>query len=97
MGVVVREQEQTMDKKIALLAQVFMTCIMAATMSGIMSLIALGPSQEWLAGWPLQFAIAWPIAFALTMVAWPASMKLAFAVRRTGPDASGGEGARGTA
>ena len=66
-----------MDKKYILLSQVFMTFIMAATMSGLMGLIIVGPSMEWLKSWPLQFVIAWPIAFALTMVAWPLSMKLA--------------------
>lgn len=40
-------------------------------------LIVAGPSLEWLARWPLQFAIARPIPFALTMGAWPASMELA--------------------
>jgi Protein of unknown function (DUF2798). len=69
-----------MSKKFVLLSQVFMTFIMATVMSGLMSLIATGPSLEWLARWPLQILIAWPIAFALTMVAWPASMKLAGAV-----------------
>lgn len=33
--------------------------------------------MERLAGRPLQFVIAWPIALGLTMVAWPAAMKLA--------------------
>lgn len=70
-------KESTMNKKTALLAQVFMTFLMAASMSGIMGLLMVGPSLEWLAAWPLQFLIAWPIAFALTMVAWPASMGLA--------------------
>lgn len=54
-----------------------MTFLMASLMSGIMGLIIVGPSMEWLASWPKQFIIAWPIAFALTMFAWPASMKLA--------------------
>ena len=66
-----------MNKNFMLLSQVFMTCIMAATMSGLMSLIHTGPSVQWLKDWPLQFVIAWPIAFCLTMVAWPAAMKLA--------------------
>lgn len=66
-----------MSKKFSLLSQVFMTFIMAATMSGLMGLIIAGPSMAWLSSWPRQFLIAWPIAFALTMVAWPASMALA--------------------
>lgn len=75
--VVLDERNGRMDKKYILLSQVFMTFIMAATMSGLMGLIIAGPSMDWLASWPKQFLIAWPIAFALTMVAWPAAMKLA--------------------
>ncbi|WP_147918123.1 DUF2798 domain-containing protein [Ruania zhangjianzhongii] len=71
-----------MNKKRALVTQVIMTFIMAATMSAIMSLIFAGPSMQWLAGWPKQFLIAWPIAFALTMVAWPASMAISGAILR---------------
>ncbi|QGK68983.1 DUF2798 domain-containing protein [Allosaccharopolyspora coralli] len=59
-----------------------MTFIMAATMSGIMGLVFTGPSLEWLTAWPKQFIIAWPIAFVLTMVAWPASMALSAAILR---------------
>lgn len=66
-----------MNKKTALLTQVVMTFIMAAVMSGLMSLIAVGPSMSWLASWPKQFVVAWPIAFLLTMVAWPLSMRIA--------------------
>lgn len=74
-----------MSKKSILLSQVFMTFIMAASMSGIMGLIIAGPSMEWLRAWPLQFLIAWPIAFALTMLAWPGSMKLASAAFKPRP------------
>lgn len=66
-----------MSKKYVLVAQIFMTFIMAATMSGLMGIIIMGPTLEWLTAWPKQFIIAWPIAFILTMFAWPASMKLA--------------------
>lgn len=54
------------DRKTLLFAQLLITLMMAASMSGIMSLIALGPTQEWLHVWPRQFVIAWPIAFVLT-------------------------------
>jgi len=50
--------------------------MMAASMSGIMSLIALGPTTEWLAGWPKKFIWAWPIAFVLTMICWPIATAL---------------------
>ena len=65
-----------MDKKSIILSQVIMTFLMASLMSGLMGVIIQGPSIEWLTAWPKQFLIAWPIAFALTMVAWPASMAL---------------------
>ncbi len=71
-----------MNKRFALLAQIFMTFMMAATMSGLMSLFHAGFTLEWLQGWPLQFVIAWPIAFCLTMVCWPLAMKLAGATLR---------------
>ncbi|MDK3018647.1 DUF2798 domain-containing protein [Pseudodonghicola flavimaris] len=55
-----------MDKKSLLLAQVLITFMMALSMSGIMSMIHMGPTREWLATWPREFIIAWPIAFVLT-------------------------------
>lgn len=57
-----------MDKRIVLTAQIFITFMMAFLMSGIMSLIALGPTSLWLQVWPRQFIIAWPVAFCLTLV-----------------------------
>ena len=80
-----------MSKKSVLLSQVIMTFIMAATMSGLMGLIFTGPSMEWLTAWPKQFIIAWPIAFALTMVAWPASMALTGAILRPRGDQGASE------
>lgn len=71
-----------MDKKHIILSQVIMTFLMAASMSGIMGLIIEGPSMDWLSTWPKQFIIAWPIAFCLTMVAWPAAMSLAGTILR---------------
>ena len=71
-----REESWMMNKKAVLISQLLMTFMMAASMSGIMSLIAMGPTPDWLAAWPGQFAYAWPIAFALTMVAWPLAMAI---------------------
>lgn len=66
-----------LDKKTLLLAQLFITFMMAGLMSGIMSLFALGPTAEWLAAWPRQFALAWPIAFVLTLFTSRAGIGLA--------------------
>lgn len=55
------------ERKPLLLAQLIITFMMAASMSGIMSMVALGPTTQWLHVWPHQFIIAWPIAFVLTL------------------------------
>ncbi len=73
------------DKKTLLLAQVFITFMMAASMSGIMSLLALGPTSQWLHAWPGQFAMAWPIAFVLTMVVSRLGFGLAVRIRGRKP------------
>ncbi|RYG12492.1 MAG: DUF2798 domain-containing protein [Burkholderiales bacterium] len=51
--------------------------MMAVSMSGIMSLIAMGPTAQWLAAWPMQALIAWPIAFVLTQGVGPIAFFLA--------------------
>lgn len=66
-----------MDKRTILTTQIIMTLLMATSMSGIMSLIAIGPSRAWLAAWPGQVVIAWPIAFVMTMMLWPAANRIA--------------------
>ncbi len=65
------------EKKILLVAQGFITLMMAASMSGIMSLIALGPTRQWLMEWPIAFITAWPIAFCMTLFVGPLGFKLA--------------------
>lgn len=70
-----------MNKRI-LPTQVIRTFLMATTMSGVMSLIFTGPSLEWLAAWPRQILLAWPIAFVATMILWPASTGLGGAILR---------------
>ena len=65
------------DPKTLLLAQVFITFFMAASMSGIMSAIHLGLTTEWLRIWPREFIVAWPIAFLLTQVFSRLGFKLA--------------------
>ncbi|SEK17471.1 Protein of unknown function [Pacificibacter marinus] len=66
-----------MDKKTLILTQVIMTFMMAVTMSGIMSLIALGPTALWLSEWPKAALIAWPFAFVLGAIAFPVASRMA--------------------
>lgn len=66
------------DKKTLLIAQLCITFMMAFSMSGIMGLIAMGPTAIWLWTWPQQFIIAWPIAFVLTLF----TSRIGFAIAR---------------
>ena len=70
-------ESTTMPKKTMIITQVIMTFMMATAMSGIMSLIALGPTALWLSLWPKTALIAWPIAFVLGAIAFPLSARIA--------------------
>ena len=72
-----------MDKKTIFLSQLLMTFMMALSMSGIMAWVSLGPAVFTVKIWLGQFIVAWPIAFVLTSVAWPASMALTRQVLRS--------------
>ena len=74
------------DRKTLLFAQLLITLMMAASMSGIMSMIALGPTAEWLHAWPKQFIIAWPIAFVLTLFVSRIAFSIAARVMSKRPD-----------
>lgn len=65
------------SRKTMLVAQILITFMMALSMSGLMSLLALGPTAQWLASWPRQFIMGWPIAFVLTLFVGPFAFKLA--------------------
>ena len=76
-----RNERMNMNRTL-LLAQILITLMMAASMSGIMSLIALGPTAEWLHAWPRQFTIAWPIAFVFTLFVSRFAFRIAARVTR---------------
>lgn len=71
-----------MDKKTQLLAQFFISIMMAAFFSGFFTLINLGLTGHWLMAWPRQFAVAWPVAFTLSLFVGPVGFKLARMTRR---------------
>lgn len=71
-----------MDKKTVIVTQLIMTFMMAVSMSGIMSLMAVGPTEAWLSRWPLQALTAWPVAFVATMVLFPVASRLTRLVLR---------------
>ena len=71
-------------KKLIILAQVFISGLMAFLMSGIMSCLHMGFTAIWLEVWSSTFLIAWPIAFALSLIVGPISFKMAgFLMSRT--------------
>ena len=71
------EKARPMDKKTMILTQIIMTLMMATTMSGIMSFIALGPTALWLSVWPKTALIAWPLAFGLGAITFPVASRIA--------------------
>jgi len=67
--------EWILPKKTQFVLQLLITLMMALTMSGVMGFINAG--TDFLARWPLAFAIAWPVAFIVSQVVTPVAFKLA--------------------
>lgn len=65
------------SKKTLILAQVFISAMMAFMMSGIFSFAHFGLTSEWLVRWSQTFIIAWPLAFVLSLGVGPLSFYLA--------------------
>lgn len=53
--------------KTVLLAQAFISFTMALLMTGYATLLELGPSPDLLGTWLPRFAMAWPVAFLLSI------------------------------
>ena len=75
--------EHVMDKKTLIIGQIMMTFLMAATMSGIMLLVMVGPVSGWLGIWGMTFLIAWPIAFFFTQIYSRIAFPLAARLRQS--------------
>ncbi|WP_436282845.1 DUF2798 domain-containing protein [Rhizobium sp. LjRoot258] len=57
----------TTDTKTLLIARLLIACMMAFCMTGLFSLLTLGPTAEWLHEWLKAFFTAWAIAFCLSI------------------------------
>lgn len=55
------------DPKTIVIAQFFISGMMAFLMTGFFSFLHLGPSLDWLSEWSSSFMIAWPVAFVLSL------------------------------
>lgn len=60
-----------------ILAQVFISCLMALSMTLIFTGLPLGFAAGWVGEWLRRFFTAWPIAFLLSLVVGPVSFRLA--------------------
>lgn len=70
------------NKKELIVAQIFISVMMAFLMTGIFSFIQLGATTDWLSRWEKSFVMAWPIAFVLSLIIGPLAFKLAAIVTR---------------
>ncbi|ADZ69031.1 DUF2798 domain-containing protein [Polymorphum gilvum] len=65
------------SKELVVVAQIFISLLMALFMTGLFSLLESGPSTEWLRHWGLAFVTAWPIAFCASLVIGPIGFRIA--------------------
>lgn len=53
------------------LTGLLLTCIMTFVISGVSTLLALGPNAAFLARWPQAWLLSWLIAFPTVLVVLP--------------------------
>ncbi|MDI7864908.1 DUF2798 domain-containing protein [Rhizobiaceae bacterium n13] len=70
------------DTKTILIAQIFISGMMACLMTGFFSFLKLGPTLQWLQEWPSAFVVAWPVAFCLSLVVGPLAFRIAGRITR---------------
>ena len=72
----------TQSTRTVLIAQVFISCMMAGLMTGIFGALKSGLTPEFLALWGHSFIVAWSIVFVLSMGVGPIAFRLASHVNR---------------
>ncbi|WCN10998.1 DUF2798 domain-containing protein [Marinomonas mediterranea] len=73
------------SKRIVIIAQLLISMQMAFLMTGIFSFIKLGMTTEWAMAWLNSFLVAWPIAFALSLIVSKVSFSIALRIDRALP------------
>nr|WP_172330313.1 DUF2798 domain-containing protein [Mangrovicoccus sp. HB161399] len=58
-------------------AQVFISTMMAFLMTGIFTALPMRFGDGWIAAWMQRFALAWPVAFVLSLGVGPLAFRLA--------------------
>ena len=64
-------------RNVVFLAQLFISCLMALLMSGIMGFLHAGLRPDFLLQWMSTFVTAWPIAFVLSLGVSPLAFWMA--------------------
>lgn len=75
----------THSTRIVLLAQVFISGMMAALMTGTFGALHLGLTRALLEQWGSSFLIAWPVAFGFSLIVGPIAFKLSYQLNRLLP------------
>lgn len=75
------------EKRTIILAQVFISCMMALLMTFLFSILPFGLMPGWFGTWMAHWLTAWPVAFLLSLGVGPLAFALAFRVmhRLAGP------------
>ncbi len=63
-------------KATVIVAQVFISCLMALLMTGIFTAIPMQFQPGWVGAWMTRWLTAWPIAFVLSLGVGPISFAL---------------------
>lgn len=69
-----------MPTKAMVLAQVFISGMMALVMTGFFTFLHSGLTTAWLIEWSKTFILAWPVVFCLALVIGRIGFKLAHAI-----------------
>ena len=75
----------TPPTRTVLLAQLFISGMMATFMSGLFALWVLGPTQAFLTEWGQRILVDWPVAFVFSLGVGSLAFKLAYQVNRLLP------------
>ena len=71
--------------KTVLLAQFFISGLMATLMSLYMGVVHSGQGLGFMSHWGYAIAVAWPVAFVLSIGVGPLAFRLAYQVQRLLP------------
>lgn len=75
-----KRSDQKREKRTIILAQVFISLMMAFLMTFIFGVAIQGLPPGWPGEWMRHFLMAWPVAFVLSLAVGPVSFRIAYIV-----------------